>query len=680
MNYVLRWLMPVAAASILLSMIAVAAAEPEVGQPDTLGGLFGASPSTKVSAVAIEAQFIAPKGGQPGRLFLTAKVAPGYHIYSITQAPGGPIATKIVVNALHGVRIGPFRASVEPDRKQEPVFDNLTVETHQGTVTWSAPLELDAGIDPATLKITGTVTVQACTDTACLPPTSIAFTAVLGSGVNISLPAPGPAGGVLPGAGRTSHSAPSGFDASQVRAEEVVEVNSLWRAILFAFAGGLILNVMPCVLPVIGLKVLSFFQQAGQSRSRAFVLNLWYSLGLLSVFLVLAAFGVGLSEMFTAELFGVIMAAIVFAMALNLMGVWEFEMPSVLGAGRVQALTQEEGAAGAFFKGIVTTLLAIPCGAPLLSPALTWVDQEVRNGSRGSVYLVFAVIGLGMASPYLLMGAFPELLRFLPKPGAWMDTFKKAMGYCLLVAVVWILTFVPLADIVPTVGLLFGIWLACWLIGRLGPTASERAKTTAWIAAAAVAVLTAWVCFPWLVRPAMQARLDRYVEREIGSGRYDEAVMNRSAAAGADTKQAAPTPISKDIPKDPKDPARPTKAALPWRPFDRAAFESLAAGGQTVLIDFTADWCLTCKTLEAFVLDTRKTRALIDRNRVVTLRADWTDRAADVTAMLEILGGKQVPVVAIFPAGNPNHPIILRGGCTQQMLLDALKKAGPSRQ
>ena len=547
-------------------------------------------------------------------------------------------------------------------------------------MTWSAPLELDARIDPAKIKITGTVTVQACDATSCLPPSSIPYTAALASDVDISPLATGQAEGTPAGPVQTSHAAPSGFDASQVRAEEVVEVNSLWRAVLFAFAGGLILNVMPCVLPVIGLKVLSFFQQAGHSRGRAFVLNAWYSLGLLSVFLVLAAFGVGLSEMFTAELFGVIMAVIVFAMALNLMGVWEFEMPSILGSGRVQSLTQEEGAAGAFFKGMITTLLAIPCGTPLLSPALTWVDEQVRNGSRGSVFLVFGVIGLGMASPYLLMGAFPELLRFLPKPGAWMDTFKKAMGYCLLVAVVWILTFVPLADIVPTVGLLFAVWLACWLIGRLGPTASEGAKTAAWIAAAAVAILAAWVCFPWLLRPAMQARLDRYVEREINSGRYDEAVITRSAATGAGTTQATSGSAFKPLSKDPKAPARPTKVALPWRPFDRAAFESLAARGQTVLIDFTADWCVTCKLLEAFVLDTRKTREMIDQNRVVTLRGDWTDHAADVTAMLGILGEAQVPVVAIFPAGNPNHPIILRGGCTQQMLLDALKKAGPSRE
>jgi len=122
------------------------------------------------------------------------------------------------------------------------------------------------------------------------------------------------------------------------------------------------------------------------------------------------------------------------------------------------------------------------------------------------------------------------------------------------------------------------------------------------------------------------------------------------------------------------------KAELPWQPFSRDQFERYVADEKTVLIDFTADWCLTCKTLEALVLNTRRTRELVDHNGVVTLQADWTNREPEVTEMLEILGGKQVPVVAIFPAGNPNRPIILRGGYTQQTLLDALQKAGSSKQ
>jgi len=648
-------------ASAFLAMALPTSAQFEPGAVGSGDSLFSGGMGGGESVVSIESQFTTPKDKTPGYLFITATIKPGWHIYSITQPPGGPIATEIKLTPAQGVRVlGQFQPTVEPEKKREPVFDNIMVESHHDKITWYAPLEWAPGVDPSKLKIEGEITVQPCDADSCLPPTQLPFSAALGVGVEI----PQQSSGVSQTPGAEPRFAPE-----QLQAQEVVEARSLFVALLFAFGGGLILNVMPCVLPVIGLKILSFFQQAGQNRARAFILNLWYSLGLLFVFLVLAALGVGLSEMFTAELFGIIMVAVVFTMALSLMGVWEFEMPSLLGTGKIQAITQEEGALGAFFKGIITTLLAIPCGAPLLSPALKWSDEQVRAGSPASVYLMFAVIGLGMAFPYLVIGAFPELLRFLPKPGAWMDTFKKAMGYCLLIAVVWILYFIPLQDVVPTVGLLFGLWLACWLVGRVPLTAPRSTKVRAWLAAIAAVVASAAFCFLFL-RPAMQERLNKYVGREIYSGHYDDAVRARMQIAAPTATIDENTTTAPDL----------EKAELPWQPFSRDQFERYVADEKTVLVDFTADWCLTCKTLEALVLNTRRTRELVDHNGVVTLQADWTNREPEVTEMLEILGGKQVPVVAIFPAGNPNRPIILRGGYTQQTLLDALQKAGSSKQ
>jgi thiol:disulfide interchange protein DsbD len=475
-----------------------------------------------------------------------------------------------------------------------------------------------------------------------------------------------------------------------VEPEETVQATSVLQALIFALAGGLILNIMPCVLPVIGLKILSFFQQAGQSRRQAFMLNVWYSLGILSVFLVLAVMGVALSRMFTEELFGIAMASVVFAMALSLMGVWEFQVPSFLGSGKTQELAGKEGAVGAFFKGIITTLLAIPCGAPLLSPALKWTDEQVRGGAPGNVYLIFCVIGIGMASPYLVIGAFPELLRWLPKPGPWMDTFRKAMGYFLLLAVVWILYFLPLEDMVPTVGLLFGLWIGCWLIGRPALTAPFATKAKAWLMAVGIVILTAMVCFFWLLRPAMEHRLEKLVVASVQDGKHDEAVYQRMFVLEAASLAGSPSTGGPDGPEagsNTQAAARPGAAVsdgadsstLRWHPFRRAEFERLIAEQKTVLVDFTADWCLTCKTLEKLVLNTDETREVVDANRVVTLQADWTSGAPEVTEMLKILGGEQVPVVAIFPAGNPNRPIVLRGAFSKQALREALEKAGPSK-
>jgi thiol:disulfide interchange protein len=122
------------------------------------------------------------------------------------------------------------------------------------------------------------------------------------------------------------------------------------------------------------------------------------------------------------------------------------------------------------------------------------------------------------------------------------------------------------------------------------------------------------------------------------------------------------------------------KARLSWQPYTRKTLEAAVAAGSTVLVDFTADWCLTCKALEAAVLNTQEVCDVVAANRIVTLHADWTHADPEVTRMLEALGSKQVPVLAIFPADNPNAPIVLRGGYTQQVLLDALKQAGPSKR
>jgi thiol:disulfide interchange protein DsbD len=192
--------------------------------------------------------------------------------------------------------------------------------------------------------------------------------------------------------------------------------------IAMAFVGGLILNLMPCVLPVIGLKVMSFVEQAGRSRSRALVLNIWYAAGIVSVFLLLGALAATINFTFGGQFgsvgFNAAIAGVVFAMALSLLGVWEVPIPGFFGSSNVQTAAAQEGPVGAFLKGVVTTILATPCTAPFMATAVAWaVDQPTTIS-----LMVFASLGFGMASPYLLVGVYPELLRFLPKPGAWMET------------------------------------------------------------------------------------------------------------------------------------------------------------------------------------------------------------------------------------------------------------------
>ena len=201
-------------------------------------------------------------------------------------------------------------------------------------------------------------------------------------------------------------------------------------AVGMGLLGGLILNIMPCVLPVIGLKVLSFLEQSGHNRRHALVLNIWYSLGMISVFFVLATLavtlGFGWGQLFSYNGFNITLTAVVFVMGLSFLGVWEVPIPGFVGRGKTLELAEKEGFAGAFSKGIITTILATPCSAPLLASALTWAV----NQSPSKTYAVFAAAGFGMASPYLLIGAFPGLLAFLPKPGLGWIPSNKSWGLC----------------------------------------------------------------------------------------------------------------------------------------------------------------------------------------------------------------------------------------------------------
>ncbi len=584
--------------------VVLAAALPAVGQfsldeANPSGGLFDLAPGGKQSVVSVQGAFTAPTDGEPGELFVTAEIEPGWHIYSITQPPGGPIATRIMADLPPGVRLtGVFRPSVAPDKKQEPVFDNIMVETHHGTVLWRAPLEFAAGVDPSKLRIVGTITVQPCDADSCLPPRDLPFTATLGTAPL----AASPKATVVPG--------------------KPLPLFEILTQLLFAFLGGLILNIMPCVLPVISLKLLAFMQQAGESRGRVFALNVWYSIGLISVFMVLAALaataGLAWGEQFTLPWFKVAMTAFVFVMALSFLGVWDIPIPGFVGAGKAGQMQTREGPAGAFFKGVFTTILATPCSGPFLGPVFGYLLGKPPM----LVYGIFAAVGLGMASPYLVIGAFPKLIQYLPKPGGWMETFKQLMGFLLLATVIYLFNTLTTPYFLPTMTLLLGLWIACWWIGRTPATAEPQVKATAWLGAIIVAVLVGRLAFTVLF----------------------------------------------------------WEPIIPWQPFSPEALQQARAEGKTVMVDFTADWCPNCKTNSRLAIEKEAVLKLVRANGVAPLMADWTDESPMIKKALNDLGYNSIPLLAIWPAQPAEKEVIvLPDLISESAVLDALKEAGPSK-
>jgi suppressor for copper-sensitivity B len=690
-------------------LVGMAWAQTDTPGGDTGGSLFGSGAGTE-NPVEIEAQFTVPQGNRTARLFITAKIQEGWHINSITQAKGGPIRTEIKLQPSDQYRLtGEFRVYPEPKKGKIPeAFGDLVLETHANKVTWHAPLEFSDGVDPAKLKIEGKVLVQPCNADTCYPPRDIPFSAVLGKEAKIpeeqlktAVPAgaspqqpagnsttkgpkepsaPAAAAPPLPVANpEQTPSAETGWKPFSLRKfkqlagpafnPQILQENlknkqknsHLGWELLLAFLGGITLNIMPCVLPVLGLKILAFVQQSGQSRVRTFLLNVWYSVGLIAVFMVLASlaasvkYNLGWGELFQFPTFNVVMSVIVFVMGLSFLGVWEIPIPGFIGSGKTAELAQREGFTGAFAKGVITTILATPCTGPFMASALAW---SVSQPSL-TIYLVFFSVGLGMASPYLIIGAFPKLVGFLPKPGAWMDTFKQVMGMVLLGTVVYIFSFLGTPYCLPTLGLLLGCGIGCWWIGRTPLTAGLPAQIRAWVVALVVVGIVWVIMFPGI------SGIGGGKERGTGlygimASRFDETI-EKNTLRRLEELESQGFELVKTGRTEPVD-------AGPVKP-------------KTILVDFTADWCVNCKTLEAFVLNTEAVRRKIAENGVVRLKADWTARnEPDVNQMLDWLGGRQVPTLAIFPANNSNNPIVLRGGYTKGDLLEELEKAGPSKK
>ena len=406
---------------------------------------------------------------------------------------------------------------------------------------------------------------------------------------------------------------------------------SLPLALAAGLLGGLILNLMPCVLPVLGLKLMSFAQQSGRARREIFQLNLWYCGGLYVVFFVLAtasvAANLGLAgsnlawgEQFTSAGFNITMAAIVFAFALSFLGVWELPIPGFIGstAGKVQT---QEGPAGSFLKGVLSTVLATPCSGPFLGPVFGFTLTQPTPVT----YAVFASIATGMALPYLLVGIFPALVKFVPKPGAWMETLKEVLGFVMLGTVVFLFTFLDKDYFVPTFALLVGIWAACWWVGR-----SQKTTGTASFGR-------------WLQGAIVTATVGAAAFAVLGPG----------------------------------------ESVIEWQPFSRARLAELRQRGATVMVDFSADWCLTCKYNLNFAIETPRVKRAISDSQIVPMLADWTDGSPEIKSMLESLDSKSIPVLAFFPAEQPGvpapAPIVLRDLVTEAQVLAAIQEAGGSK-
>jgi thiol:disulfide interchange protein len=426
------------------------------------------------------------------------------------------------------------------------------------------------------------------------------------------------------------------LNAPAITASGPVFSEGLARFLLFGFLGGLILNLMPCVLPVISLKIFGFVQQAGQDRRRILRSGLAFIAGIFAWFIGLAFLLIGLKSagreitwafQFTNPYFVVLMSAVVLVFALNLFGVFEISLPQFASRG-VLGWTAREGEAGSFFEGVFATVLATPCTAPFLGTALGFAFTQ----SGWTILLMFLAIATGMASPYFLLSAQPAWLRLLPKPGAWMVRVKQLMGFLLLGTLLFLLAVLGaergVEAIIWTACFLLVLSLACWIKGSfIVPTASLKSR---FISLVLVLVIV------------------------IGSAYYF--IGEKFAAA--------------------KTVSAETQTVGGWQPFTPRLLETELKQGHAVFIDFTAAWCLTCKFNEANVLEAGAVRDAFQRHGITKIKADWTNADPAITKILKQFGRPGVPMYVLYP-GNHAEPILFPEVLTQNMILEKLETVSP---
>jgi len=403
----------------------------------------------------------------------------------------------------------------------------------------------------------------------------------------------------------------------------------LWLALFYGFLGGVILNLMPCVLPVISLKIFGFIQQAGESRWRIFSHGMAFIGGIFAWFLGLAAVIVALKSggsevtwafQFQNPWFNIVMGTVVFVFALNLAGVFEFIL-SGRTATALESAGSTEGHAGSFFQGVFATLLATPCTAPFLGSALGFAFSQ----SGPVIVAMFASVAAGMAFPYFLLTAQPGWMKFLPRPGMWMERLKQFMAFPLFATLLWIFAILGgqrgLDGVIAFGGFLLCVALACWVYGAFcGPTGRHRVLSLAIVAALG-----------------------------LGGGWYF--LGQKFALAGkADT------------------------TGIAWVPFSQARLEAELAAGNSVFLDFTADWCITCKFNERTAIDTSVVRSLFASKKVIPMKADWTNSNPEITAALKSFGRVGVPLYVIYSSGNATAPVVLPELLTESILADALNR------
>ena len=406
-----------------------------------------------------------------------------------------------------------------------------------------------------------------------------------------------------------------------------------FSALFLALAGGLILNLMPCVFPVLSLKALSLVAQAHQSPAQirlqgwVYTAGVLVSFGLLAALLVILKAGgaqIGWGFQFQSPLFVLAMAYLMFLVGLNLSGVFIIG-GSIAGVG--SSLADRGGYSGSFFTGVLATIVATPCTAPFMAAALGYALAQPTF----KLFAIFLSLGFGLALPYLLLANWPRLQAWLPKPGLWMEQTKQVLAFPMYAAAVWLVWVLAQQaganSVVIALGGMVALALAVWLYDTTRNTrlATERVGTTS-----AFMILIATLAFGY-------------------SG------INETS----ETAQSTSTKYSDQN----------------WEPYSAERLKNLLAEGKPVFLNFTAAWCISCLVNEQVALSNQTVKDKFKTAGITYLKGDWTKRDGEITAVLNQFGRSGVPLYVFYPAANNAKPVELAQVLTPDIVINAINEA-----
>ncbi len=414
------------------------------------------------------------------------------------------------------------------------------------------------------------------------------------------------------------------------------EITTFSMALLFALIGGMILNLMPCVLPIISIKILSFVQMTGNRRWQIFEHGLFFSLGVLVSFWALAglllslqAYGqvVGWGFQLQEPLFVAALAALLLVFAMSMFGVFEMGAFVSNWAGEAQSNATSGKFVSSFLSGVLATAVATPCTGPFLGSAVGYAVTLDSWHAMG----IFTAVGLGMALPYLFLSAFPGFLKWLPRPGSWMTVFKQLMGFLMMAAVLWLIwVFGAQTNSLALIMVLAGLFLiafATWVFGTWGnPIRSKGVRTFGLLAAIAFGL--------------------------VGSGM----IYLSTADNGGDPRVESSSAFVSEG----------------WEPYSPERVAELQKQGIPVFIDFTAKWCLICQA-NHLVLSTPQVEQMFLAKKVVKMKADWTKNDPTITQALRSFGRNSVPLYLLYSGSGSETPKILPQVLTPDIIADHVK-------